>query len=168
MITKGSIAKEHSIYIISRNNKLMHFTSWSVREVVALEGTPNDIARVDDNIFLSFFDGLIRVFSSALVPIRSISTKENIHCISNLYIEKLGHSRGLAVVGNTTLRVYDTSGVALLSSSKVDDEVVSMKFGKLGREEGCLFLLYKNRGIEVKIFNRRMLNSSEVFFVSQR
>jgi hypothetical protein len=37
-----------------------------------------------------------------------------------------------------------------------------MRFGKIGREEGCLFLLYKNKGIEIKILNRRLLATPEV------
>jgi Bardet-Biedl syndrome 1 protein len=36
-----------------------------------------------------------------------------------------------------------------------------MRFGKIGREEGCLFLLYKNKGIDIKVLNRKMVSSTD-------
>lgn len=46
--------------------------------------------------------------------------------------------------------------------------MVALKFGKIGREEGCLFMLYKNRGIEIKILNKRMFGTIEVSTISSK
>ena len=120
MISRGALTKEYSIYILARNNKLIHFTGASVKSSISLDGTPNDITRIEDSIFVSFFDGVIQVFSNQIVPLRTISTKDNIQGISNLFLEKLGQSKGIAVVGGGKLKVYDTTGTALLSSTTTE------------------------------------------------
>lgn len=48
------------------------------------------------------------------------------------------------------------------------DEVISVKFGKIGKEEGCLLLLYKSKGIEIKILNRKSNLSPDLAVVSSK
>lgn len=38
-----------------------------------------------------------------------------------------------------------------------------MKFGKIGREDGCLFLCYKNTGIEILIQKREFCTNMNAF-----
>lgn len=120
MITRGVISKDYSIYIIARNNKFIHFCNGVVKDCLSLDSTPNDIARVEDNIFVSSSTGLIQVFSLAAVPLRSISLVENVQGIANMYLERLGNSKGIAVVGSGRLSVYNTTGVALINSTTTD------------------------------------------------
>lgn len=120
MITRGALSKDYSIYIIARNNKFIHFSNGSVLNCLSLDSTPNDIARVEDNIFISSNTGLIQIFSLGAVPLRSISLVENVQGIANLYLERLGTSKGIAVVGSGRLSVYNTTGVALIHSTTTD------------------------------------------------
>jgi hypothetical protein len=114
------VTKEYSIYVIARNNKFIHFSNGSVKDMISLDSTPNDIARVEDNIFISSNTGLIQIFSLTAVPLRSISLVENVQGIANLYLERLGTSKGIAVVGSGRLTVYNTTGVALINSTTTD------------------------------------------------
>ena len=38
-----------------------------------------------------------------------------------------------------------------------------MKFGKIGREDGCLVLLYENRGVEIKILQRQFAQMVKIY-----
>jgi hypothetical protein len=114
------LSKDYSIYIIARNNKFIHFSNGIVVGCISLDSTPNDISRVEDNIFISSNSGLIQIFSLAAVPLRSISLVENVQGIANLYLERLGTSKGIAVVGSGRLTVYNTTGVALIHSTTTD------------------------------------------------
>lgn len=120
MVTRGALSKDYSIYIIARNNKFIYFSNGETKKTIALESSPNDIALVEENVFLSYFTGMVQVYSQQGLPLRSISLTENIQGMANLYMEKLGHSKGLVVVGGCKLNLYDTSGVALLSSTKIE------------------------------------------------
>ena len=88
-----------------------------------MESSANDIALVEENVFVSFNTGLVQVYSQQAVPLRSISLTDNIQGLANLYMEKLGLSKGIVVVGGGKLNLYDPSGVALLSSTKTEVEL---------------------------------------------
>lgn len=81
-----------------------------------------------------------------------------------MHYSKLNEARGLIVaLKNKELKIYDKKGVTLLNVIKLDDIVICMKFGKIGREDGCLFLCYKTTGIEILIQKREFCQNMNAF-----
>jgi hypothetical protein len=91
-----------------------------IKMAVNLEATPNDLARVEDNLFVSFFDGVIQIYSANLLLLRSMAIKENIYLMQNLYFEKLNATKGVAVVAGGELRIYDSNCMYLINSTRLD------------------------------------------------
>lgn len=87
---------------------------------MSLEATPNDLARVEDNLVVCFFEGVIQIYSAGLLLLRSLSLKEPIYLLQNLYFEKLNATKGVAVVAGSELRIYDANCLYLVNSTKLD------------------------------------------------
>lgn len=117
IVTRGNLTKDYALYVLARNNKLIYFCNGSTRSIITLEGTAADIIKVEENICIGFNEGLIQIFSSSAVPLRSITTNDCIQGLANLYLERLSASKGIVVVGNGKLKLYDPSGSTQIYSS---------------------------------------------------
>ncbi len=72
--------------------------------------------------------------------------------IINICTLELGRTKDIqgfiVILKNHECRVY--SGKRVVHIDKLTDTVMGIKFGQFGREDGCLALVYKNRGIEIR------------------
>lgn len=116
MVTRGALSKDYSIYVLARNNKFIHYSNGGVKNITHLEGTPSDIIKTDDSVCISFFEGTVQMFTFSATPLRLVSTSDNIQCMTSLNLDRLGGCKGLIVVGNSKLRLFDPSGASLISS----------------------------------------------------
>lgn len=58
----------------------------------------------------------------------------------------------LIALSNMELRLYNEK--QLIYTLICEDVIAALRFGVFGREDGCLVLIYKKKGIDVKIIQR--------------
>ena len=67
----------------------------------------------------------------------------------------------MVALGNYELRIYNER--QLVHICKIEDNVTGLRFGTFGREDGALIMLYKHKGLDVKILQRQFnINVSNV------
>lgn len=145
--------------------KLFVFSKGEIVQTVNLVADALDFIKIGSCFFVGYYEGHIDCMTAkGLTKLRSINLSSELVCMETMHFSKLNEARGLIVaLKNKELRMYDKKGVTLLNMIKLDDVVVCMRFGKIGREDGCLFLCYKNTGIEILIQKREFCTNMTAF-----
>lgn len=114
---------------------------------------------MDDLVFVPFNSGVITILTDKLNTVRTITVPSPICAFEGLYYEKQSSYKGFVVaLENKQLRMYGPKGNTLINSVQLDDECTALKFGKIVRENGCLVLMFKNIGIQIKMLKKDFLD----------
>ena len=165
MIPQGTLEGAYNIYVLARNMKLFVFSRGETHTRVNLAAESLSFLKIGNCFFVGYYEGNIDCLTAkGLTKLRSINLTSELVCMETMHYSKLNETKGLIVaLKNKELRIYDKKGVTLLNKIQLDDIVICMKFGKIGREDGCLFLCYKTTGIEILIQKREFCQNMSAF-----
>ncbi|KAM3142817.1 hypothetical protein pb186bvf_005201 [Paramecium bursaria] len=133
---------------------------------VDLSSKPIMMIKQSKYLFTATMDKQVQCFQKQIKKY-SLQFQYNILVIESLEFTRDKNIKGLLIgLDNQTIQFYQEQN--LISIINLDSDVVAMKFGQFGREDGFLVIVNKKGGIDTKILTRQFKQNQNVFQVNEQ
>eukprot|EP01016_Furgasonia_blochmanni_P049513 TRINITY_DN7522_c0_g1_i5.p1 TRINITY_DN7522_c0_g1~~TRINITY_DN7522_c0_g1_i5.p1 ORF type:complete len:322 (-),score=59.99 TRINITY_DN7522_c0_g1_i5:21-986(-) len=152
----GLLEVDYTMTIVTRDGKVIYIRNGELTPTkIELESKPCGIARLDQSFFVACMDNFVYSYNHRSGKKNfALQMPAGILCLEPLEYGAAKGTKGLLIaLANCELRMY--SDRLLIHCLPLEDVATSLRFGVFGREDGCLVVVHKTKGIDVKILQRQ-------------
>eukprot|EP00357_Protocruzia_adherens_P031936 CAMPEP_0114996454 /NCGR_PEP_ID=MMETSP0216-20121206/14318_1 /TAXON_ID=223996 /ORGANISM="Protocruzia adherens, Strain Boccale" /LENGTH=587 /DNA_ID=CAMNT_0002360657 /DNA_START=155 /DNA_END=1918 /DNA_ORIENTATION=+ len=155
MATSGLYSVSYRIVVACRDGKIYTIRNGEVlATVIELESYPAGLVRYDNAILVGTMENVVHAYHPKGKKLYSIHLPYSITNMELLEMTRTKTIKALLVsMSNGEIRLYNEK--TLISTLKLSDVILGMRFGVFGREEGSLILSTRSGGIVVKMLQRQ-------------
>eukprot|EP00002_Diphylleia_rotans_P010307 TRINITY_DN2075_c0_g1_i3.p1 TRINITY_DN2075_c0_g1~~TRINITY_DN2075_c0_g1_i3.p1 ORF type:complete len:559 (+),score=112.06 TRINITY_DN2075_c0_g1_i3:50-1726(+) len=144
---------DYRIVVACRDGNLYTIKSGELMSVVIqLEAQPCGLVRIDKHIYVGCMNNVLNCYHIKGKKTFSTYFTSPITNMEILYSKARNYRVLMVALADGEIRLYNERN--MISNFKFDEPIAGMKFGRYGREDHALMLIYKSGGLAVKILSR--------------